>query len=67
MNITIEYRNPTPSHCDVALFINGALAGVLTLRQGELLDFQHFFFAGAMRRDMVVARGNPGEYERDEQ
>jgi hypothetical protein len=33
MNITLDYRNPTRSHCDVAIFIDGALTGVLTLRR----------------------------------
>ena len=60
MKITLDYRNPTPSHCDVAVFVNGALAGVLTLRQEELLTFQHIIVTGMdSRRDEFLGTGNP--------
>ena len=60
MKITLDYRNPTPSHCDVAVFINGALAGVLTLRQDELVDFQMVLADGLkLTKDEFLATGNP--------
>lgn len=46
MRITLDYRNPTPSHCGVAIFVNGALAGTLTLRQDEIVSFQQILAAG---------------------
>ena len=46
MKITLDYRNPTPAHCDVAVFINGALSGVLTLRQEEVDSFQDVLITG---------------------
>jgi hypothetical protein len=60
MKITLEYRNPTVSHCDVAVFINGALTGVLTMRQVEIVDFQHIIFYGPSSSiDKTMACGNP--------
>ncbi len=60
MRITLDYRNPTPSHCEVALFVNGALAGVLTLRQEELDVFQDVIVRGLhMPGDWFEAYGNP--------
>lgn len=60
MKITLDYRNPTPSHCDVAVYVNGALTGVLTLRQDELLTFQHIIVNGMdSRRDEFLGTGNP--------
>ena len=40
MRITLDYGRPTPSHCTVAVFIDGALAGELVLRQSEVVAFQ---------------------------
>lgn len=66
MRITIEYRNPTPTHCNVAVWVNGALAGTLRLRQDELMTFQTVLQAGLSFRgtaefpaDEFLARGNP--------
>lgn len=60
MRITIEYRNPTPSHCDVAVWINGGLSGTLCLRQEELLDFQQIMDKGCRGLgDNLTVRGNP--------
>lgn len=60
MNIVLHYETPTPSHCDVRIFINGALAGVLTLRQDELLTFQTIVLNGCMDPfDTFLSRGNP--------
>jgi hypothetical protein len=60
MRITLEYRNPTPAHCDVAVFVNGALAGTLTLRQEEIGSFDQIVHAGCARGiDTFLARGNP--------
>ena len=61
MKITLDYRNPSPLHCDVAVFVNGALAGVLRLRQDELGTFQHILnFGMDPRRDEFLGTGNPG-------
>lgn len=46
MRLTIEYRRPSPSHCDVAVYVNHALAGTLTLRQEELSDFHQILARG---------------------
>jgi hypothetical protein len=60
MKITFDYRNPTPSHCDVAVFVNGALAGVLRLRQDELSDFQGIVNGGlTLPTDEFLGTGNP--------
>jgi len=60
VKITLSYRNPTPVHCDVAVFVNGALAGVLTLRQEELITFQHIIVSGMdEKRDQFLGTGNP--------
>lgn len=65
MKIHISYRNPTPSHCEAVLFINGANAGTLTLRQDELIDFQHIIFFGASRGDELIVDGDPEFKEKD--
>lgn len=60
MRITLEYRNPTPSHCHVAVFIDGSLAGVLTLRQEEIVGFQQIVEHGCAKGiDTFLGRGNP--------
>lgn len=60
MKITLEYRDPTPSHCDVAIFVNGALAGVIKLRQSELDVFQDVIKQGLhMPNDEFNSRGDP--------
>ena len=60
MDIVLRYQDPTPAHCDVAVFINGALTGVLKLRQEELSHFQHIVAYGIQsNRDSFVAKGNP--------
>lgn len=61
MKITLDFRNPTPSHCDVAVFVNGALTGVLKLRQDEIATFQHIILYGMhVKRDEFLGTGNPG-------
>ena len=60
MKITLDYRNPTPSHCDVAIFVNGAYAGVVTLRQSEVGEFQQVISNGlSLATDVFLATGNP--------
>jgi hypothetical protein len=56
MKLTLDYRNPTPGHCDVAVFINGALTGVLKLRQEEILSFQHIVMYG-INKELDEFRG----------
>ena len=59
MRLLLEYRHPTPSHCTVAIFVNGALAGELVLRQDEIVTFQQIIFNGYSKDlDQVNARGN---------
>lgn len=61
MKIHLDYRNPTPTHCDVAVFVNGALAGVLTLRQEELDSFQGVIAHGlTLKTDEFLGTGDPG-------
>lgn len=61
MKITLDYRNPTPSHCEVGVYVNGALAGVLTLRQEEINLFQHIIANGMdAQRDQFLGTGDPG-------
>lgn len=61
MKITLDYRHPSPSHCDVAVYINGALAGTLTLRQEELGEFQLVLNHGlSLPHDEFLSTGNPG-------
>lgn len=43
MKFTLEIRKQTPSHTDVAVFVNGAQAGVLTLRNEEVDAFHRLF------------------------
>lgn len=58
MKIILEYRNPTASHCNVAVFVNDALAGVLTLRQEELGSFDMIVAAGCVKgMDEFSSRG----------
>lgn len=59
MRITLEYRNPTPAHCTVAVFVNGALAGELVLRQEELVDFELILRRGISTSlgDSILSRG----------
>ena len=64
MKITLEYRNPTSTHCNVAVFINGALAGTLCMRQEELGTFDMIIHHGAGTMDTVLSRGNPDTPER---
>lgn len=60
MRITFEYRNPTKAHCDVAIFVNGGLAGVITLRQEEVVGFNMIVAHGcADGIDTFLSRGNP--------
>ena len=59
MRIHFEYKNPTPSHCDIAIFVNGALAGEITLRQGEIITFQDIILHGINPKlDKFNATGN---------
>lgn len=46
MDVTLEFRDWTPTHCDVAVFVNHALSGTLRLRQEELAGFTCIFARG---------------------
>jgi hypothetical protein len=58
MKIVLEYRNPTEAHCQVAVFVNDALAGVLTLRQDEVGSFDMIVSGGCVKGiDTFLGRG----------
>jgi hypothetical protein len=64
MTITLEYRDPSSTHCTVVVFINGANTGQLRLRQEELVTFQLVLQRGlSMPGDAFLARGNPNAVE----
>lgn len=66
MKITIEYRNPTPTHCTVAIWVNGGFAGELTLRQEELGGFQYILADGCVDGyDEFLAKGDPNWLEKN--
>ena len=48
MKISLDYRNASPMHCDIAVFINGAQAGVIRLRQDEIVSFQQIIAKGCV-------------------
>jgi hypothetical protein len=65
MKITLDFRNPTPTHCDVAVFVNGAFTGVLKLRQDEVGSFHQVISNGlSLSSDEFLSTGNPN-YERE--
>jgi hypothetical protein len=58
VKINFEYRNPTPTHCDVAIFVNGAFTGTLTLRQEEIVIFSMILHAGCVKEfDSFLSSG----------
>lgn len=60
MRITLDYRNPSPSHCRVGVFVNGACAGEICLRQEEIVTFQTVIQHGlSMPEDVFRGTGNP--------
>ena len=60
MKITLDFRNPTASHCDVVVFVNGAWAGILTLRQDEVGSFHQVISNGlSLPSDEFWSTGNP--------
>lgn len=64
MTIHLVYRNPTPAHCDVVVFVNGGQAGTLRLRQEEIVGFQQIVQHGCAKGiDEFLARGNPNPPE----
>jgi len=64
MKVHLDYRNPTPSHCDVAVFLDGAYTGTLRLRQADVLTFQHIVVTGLGPQDEFLGTGNPDPQER---
>lgn len=60
MTITLVYRYPTPMHCGVSIFVNGALAGNIILRQSEVGGFQQIVERGCVKGiDTFLAKGSP--------
>lgn len=60
MKIHLDYRSPTPTHCQIVVYVNGAYAGTLTLRQDELVDFQQIIVSGqSTPTDEFLGTGNP--------
>jgi hypothetical protein len=67
MKISLDYRNPTPSHCDVAIFINGAYVGTLRLGQEDIVGFQQILDHGCVKGlDVFRATGSPNTPEMNE-
>jgi hypothetical protein len=67
MKILLEFRNPTPAHCDVAVFINGACTGTLRLGQEDITNFHSIVSHGCLDGlDTFLSRGNPNPPESDE-
>lgn len=65
MKITFDYRRPTPAHCAIGVFVNGACAGELTLRQDEIGPFQMIVQHGmTMPGDEFRGTGNPNWQEK---
>ncbi len=60
MRITLDYRHSSPSHCEVAVFVNGAFTGLLMLRQEELVAFQSIIVGGLGPGDSFLGTGDPG-------
>ena len=66
MKIYIEYRHPTPIHCNVVVFINGANCGQLVLRQEEIVGFQQILSTGCAKGiDTFISGGHPNYYEEE--
>jgi hypothetical protein len=60
MKIVLDFRNPTSSHCDVAVFVNGAYTGTLKLRQDEIGEFHQIMSNGlSLPTDEFLSTGNP--------
>ena len=60
MRVHLDYRHPTPAHCQVAVFIDGALAGTLCLRQDEVAGFTQIVAGGCVSGiDIFQGTGNP--------
>lgn len=60
MKVHLDYRNPTPLHCEVGVFLDGVYCGALTLRQDDVLTFQHIILHGIDDiRDTFQGTGNP--------
>lgn len=60
IKLMVEYRNPTPAHCDLAVWVNGGFAGMLRLRQEEISTFQDLLINGmdAVAGDEVLFKGS---------
>jgi hypothetical protein len=58
MKITLEYRNPTPSHVDIAVFINGRNCGTLRVGQDDVIGLQQIISHGCAKGiDEFLGRG----------
>lgn len=49
MKISLDFRHPTPAHCDIAIFVDGGLAGTITLRQDEIVEFNEVVASGCKK------------------
>jgi hypothetical protein len=68
MDIVLQFNNPTPTHCDVDVLINGEATGTLHLRQVDLLTFQNIMLYGCMEAfDTFLSRGNPNPPDNPEE
>ena len=65
MRIRLDWRNPTQEHAQMAVFVNGGLCGVLTVRQQDVVGLSQIVRAGCAQFsiDQFEESGDPGPYE----
>lgn len=66
MRVTFRYQNPTPLHCDVAIFVNGAFTGTITLRQDEVVGFTQIVSYGCLKGIDTFTGQGASELSKDE-
>jgi hypothetical protein len=67
MRVTFDYRNANQAHVDVAVFVNGAQAGILRMRRVELSAFRRIVKGGCSgvdAGDFFVEIGNASPINR---
>jgi hypothetical protein len=68
MRIKLDFRSPTPTHCKVAVFVNGAYTGTLVLRQDEIGSFHQVISNGlSLATDEFLSTGDPNFKRNDDE
>jgi len=49
MKINIEFRSPTPSHVEIAIFLDGGYTGTITTTIGEAACLHQILFHGCAK------------------